>query len=65
MRAYQQTGSLLPCIALHAINNGISFAATKSLSVRGEAVVIVVGCTGAAVAVAAAVTRRPIALSRA
>ena len=61
---YQQTGSLLPCIALHAMNNAISFAATKSLP-WGEAVVIVLGCTGAAVAVAAAVTRRPIALSRA
>jgi uncharacterized protein len=55
---YLQTGSLLPCIALHAINNGISFAATKSLSVP-EGVAIVVASTGAAVAVAAAVTRRP------
>jgi membrane protease YdiL (CAAX protease family) len=61
---YQQTGSLLPCIALHAINNAISFAATKSLP-WPEAVVIVLACTGAAVAVAAAVTQRPIALSRA
>ena len=61
---YQKTGSLLPCIALHAMNNAISFAATKSLP-WGEAVVIVLACTGAAVAVAAAVTRRPIALSRA
>jgi hypothetical protein len=46
------------------MNNAISFAATKSLP-WGEAVVIVLGCTGAAVAVAAAITRRPIALSRA
>ena len=60
---YQQTGSLLPCIALHAMNNAISFAATKSLP-WAEAVVIVLACTGAAVAVAAAVTGRPIALSR-
>jgi membrane protease YdiL (CAAX protease family) len=61
---YQQTGSLLPCIALHAINNAISFAATKSIP-WPEAVVIVLACTGAAVAVAAAVTQWPIALSRA
>jgi uncharacterized protein len=60
---YLQTGSLLPCIALHAINNGISFAATKSLSVP-EGVAIVVASTGAAVAVAAAVTRRPGLLTR-
>ena len=60
---YLQTGSLLPCIALHAINNGISFAATKELSVP-EGVAIVVASTGAAVAVAAAVTQRPALFSR-
>ena len=42
---YQQTGSLLPCIALHAINNAISFAATKSLP-WPEAVAIVVAMHG-------------------
>jgi uncharacterized protein len=60
---YLQTGSLLPCIALHAINNSISFAATKSLSVPA-AIAIVLVSTGAAVAVAAAVTRRPALFSR-
>ncbi|MEO8688880.1 MAG: type II CAAX endopeptidase family protein [Solirubrobacteraceae bacterium] len=60
---YLQTGSLLPCIALHAINNAISFAATKSLP-WPEAVAIVVATSGAAVAVAAAVTQRPALFSR-
>jgi membrane protease YdiL (CAAX protease family) len=61
---YLQTGSLLPCIALHAINNGISFSATKSLP-WPEAALIVLATSGAAVAVAAAVTQRPGLLSRA
>ena len=61
---YQQTGSLLPCIALHAINNAISFAATKSLP-WPAAVAIVLATTGAAVGVAAAVTQRPALFSRA
>jgi membrane protease YdiL (CAAX protease family) len=60
---YLQTGSLIPCIALHAINNAISFAATKSVP-WPEAVAIVLACTGAAVAVAMAVTQRPTLLSR-
>jgi membrane protease YdiL (CAAX protease family) len=60
---YQKTGSLLPCIALHAMNNAISFAATKSLP-WFEATLIVLACTGAAIAVAASVTQRPILLSR-
>ena len=47
---YVQTGSLLPCIALHAINNSISFAATKSLPWTAG-VAIVLASTGAAVAV--------------
>jgi uncharacterized protein len=54
---YQRTGSLLPCIALHSINNAISFAATKDLAVP-LAVVVVLATSGAAVAVAAAVMRR-------
>jgi membrane protease YdiL (CAAX protease family) len=61
---YLQTGSLLPCIALHAINNSISFAATKSLP-WPAAVAIVIATSGAAVAVAAAVTQRPALFSRA
>jgi uncharacterized protein len=60
---YVQTGSLLPCIALHAINNSISFAATKSLPWTAG-VAIVLASTGAAVAIAAAVTNRPALFSR-
>jgi uncharacterized protein len=61
---YQKTGSLLPCIALHAINNAISFASTKSLP-WPEAVAVVLACAGAAVGVAAAVTQRQDLFSRA
>ena len=60
---YVKTGSLLPCIALHAINNSISFAATKSLPWTAG-VAIVVASTGAAVAVGVAVTNRPNLFSR-
>ena len=31
---YERTGSLLPCIALHALNNGISFTVTKDIAGR-------------------------------
>jgi CAAX protease family protein len=58
---YVQTGSLLPCIALHALNNGLSFAVTKDIPVGG-AIALVLGCAGAAVAVATAVMRRSPAL---
>ena len=54
---YLKTGSLLPCIALHAVNNSIAFAATKSLPVAGAAV-LVVGSTAVSVAAAAWATRR-------
>jgi membrane protease YdiL (CAAX protease family) len=55
---FWRTGSLLPCIALHAINNSISFAATKSLPpvVFGA---VVLASTAACLAVANAVLRRP------
>jgi membrane protease YdiL (CAAX protease family) len=58
---YEQTGSLIPCIALHAINNAISFAATKEVGVP-VAILIVLASSGAAVAVALAITRRSPAL---
>src|SRR5215211_6743749 len=61
---YEKSGSLLPCIALHAVNNAISFSATKSLEWPAAAA-IVLATAGAAVAVAAAVTQRPWQLSRA
>jgi uncharacterized protein len=54
---YVQTGSILPCIALHALNNGLSFAVTKDIPAPG-AIALVVGCAAAAVAVAATVMRR-------
>jgi len=55
---YQRTGSLLPCIACHAVNNAISFAVTKSVAAPA-AVLIVLACSGAAVAVGAALVRGP------
>ena len=58
---YVKTGSLLPCIALHALNNGISFTVTKDIPVAG-AILIVLGCAGAAVGVAALVMQRSPAL---
>ncbi len=58
---FAQTGSLLPCIALHAINNAISFAATKEIPVA-PAILIVVGAAAASVAVSVAVMRRVPAL---
>jgi len=58
---YVQTGSILPCIALHALNNGLSFAVTKDIPAPG-AIALVLGCAAASVAVAAAVTQRSPAL---
>jgi uncharacterized protein len=54
---FARTGSLLPCIALHAINNAISFAATKEIPV-GAAILIVLASATASIAVAAAVMQR-------
>jgi uncharacterized protein len=54
---YQRTGSILPCIALHALNNAISFAVTKDVPIGG-AIVLVLGSAAAAVAVGAAVMQR-------
>src|SRR3954447_16281555 len=61
---YQQTGSLLPCVAVHSINNAISFAATKDVP-WPSAILLVVACSGAAVGVASAVMRRPLRFTRA
>jgi uncharacterized protein len=58
---YVQTGSILPCIALHALNNGLSFAVTKEIPAPG-AVALVLGCAAASVVVAAAVMQRSPAL---
>ena len=58
---YWRTGSLLPCIALHALNNGISFVVTTDVPVGG-AIAIVLATSTAAVAVGALVMRRVRAL---
>jgi membrane protease YdiL (CAAX protease family) len=55
---YWRTGSLLPCIALHAINNSISFGATKSLPPLAF-LAVVVGCTALCVGFASTFVRRP------
>jgi membrane protease YdiL (CAAX protease family) len=54
---YWRTGSLLPCIAVHAINNSISFGATKSLPPAAFAAVVL-GSTAICVAIGAGVVRR-------
>ena len=58
---YWRTGSLLPCIALHALNNGISFVVTTDVPVAARSR----SCSPrrpAAVAVGALVMRRVRAL---
>ncbi len=39
-----RTGSLLPCIALHAVNNAIAFSVAESWTV-GQGALLVVGAT--------------------
>jgi membrane protease YdiL (CAAX protease family) len=58
---YQRTGSLLPCIALHALNNALSFSVTKDVTIGGG-ILLVLGSATAAVAVAALITQRAPAL---
>jgi membrane protease YdiL (CAAX protease family) len=53
---YWRTGSIIPCMALHAIHNSISFAATKSLPVWGWAGLAAIS-VGAVLAVATAFAR--------
>ena len=55
---FWRTGSLLPCIAVHAINNSISFSATKSLPPVAFGAVVLAS-TAASLAVASVVLRRP------
>jgi membrane protease YdiL (CAAX protease family) len=53
---FARTGSLLPCLALHALNNAISFGFTKSLPAWGIAALILAAvgtATGAGVLAAA------------
>jgi membrane protease YdiL (CAAX protease family) len=53
---YVRTGSIIPCMALHAIHNSISFATTKSLPAWGLLGLLAVS-VGAVVAVAGGVAR--------
>ena len=53
---YLRTGSLLPCIGLHALNNAIAFAATKEMA-WSVALVTVVGSVVVSVAIATAFLR--------
>jgi membrane protease YdiL (CAAX protease family) len=55
---YWRTQSIIPCMALHALNNSISFGVTKSLD-AGVFLALVVGSVGLVVAVATAVSSRP------
>lgn len=41
----ERTGSLLPCIALHAVNNGLAFGITQEWS-GGATLLLVAGATG-------------------
>jgi membrane protease YdiL (CAAX protease family) len=55
---YWRTQSIIPCMALHALNNSISFGYTKSLD-AGLYAALVVGSVGLVVAIATAVSSRP------
>jgi len=54
---YYKSGSLIPCMALHAFNNAISFGFTKSLPGWGIALLIV-GSVAAVVSIGVAIARR-------
>ena len=54
---YWKTASLIPCMALHAFNNSISFAVTKSLPAWGFAA-LVLGSVALVVLIGLALTRR-------
>jgi membrane protease YdiL (CAAX protease family) len=54
---YYKTGSLIPCMALHAFNNAVSFGFTKSLP--GWAIaLLIVGSVAAVVSIGVAIARR-------
>jgi membrane protease YdiL (CAAX protease family) len=54
---YARSQSIIPCMALHALNNSITFGATKDLG-GGLFALVVVGSVGAVIAGGAALTRR-------
>ena len=53
---YQWTGSLYPCVALHAINNGVAFGVMQGWG--GATLLVVVGATTACALLLAPVARR-------
>jgi membrane protease YdiL (CAAX protease family) len=55
---YWRTQSIIPCMALHALNNSISFGVTKSLD-AGVFLALVIGSVGLVVAIGTAVAQRP------
>jgi membrane protease YdiL (CAAX protease family) len=55
---YWRTQSIIPCMALHALNNSISFGYTKSLD-AGLYAALVVGSVGLVLAIGMAVAGRP------
>jgi uncharacterized protein len=55
---FWRTGSLLPCIAVHSINNSISFGATRSLEPLAF-LAVVIGSVALCLLVATSVLRRP------
>jgi membrane protease YdiL (CAAX protease family) len=61
---YYKTGSLIPCMALHAFNNAVSFGFTKSLPGWGIALLIA-GSVASVVLVATAIARRSPSYDRA
>jgi membrane protease YdiL (CAAX protease family) len=54
----EQTGSLLPCIALHAINNALAFGITEEWS-AGATLLLAVGAVSTTLLACAAVMRPP------
>jgi membrane protease YdiL (CAAX protease family) len=55
---YWRTQSIIPCMALHALNNSISFGVTKSLD-AGVFAALVIGSVGLVLAIGTAVAARP------
>jgi len=51
-----QTGSLLPCIGLHALNNGLAFAVTEKWS-AGGGLALVVGAVAVTMLICSAFLR--------
>jgi membrane protease YdiL (CAAX protease family) len=57
---YWKTGSLIPCMALHALNNAVSFGYTKSLDAAGL-VSLIVGSVALVVVIGIVLANRRVA----